>query len=286
MSYSFKQRPVVAFLALTLLCSYGLGLLWSIWISPQVAGAGEIVRTYLPLVFIVAGPGIAALLLSHGRNGGGSAALLRRLRFHPRDIALIVGLPIGGIALTGAVLLGRGVPGPILVDMVGTRAHLLLLHLALQFCLVGIGEELGWRGWLLPQLARRHSLWRATLLVFGAWSLWHLPKLLQSPAIALPFVLMFFALSVVFSWLWYYRQGRILPIAMAHAAVNAPIFFLEYRLADYDLSPELLLSTWQILSGLYCGMAISLLLLGWRRWSETVGAAASQETTSRVKLRK
>lgn len=39
-----------------------------------------------------------------------------------------------------------------------------------------LGEEIGWRGFLLPGLLRRYDPYRASLVVGIIWSVWHLPK--------------------------------------------------------------------------------------------------------------
>jgi membrane protease YdiL (CAAX protease family) len=49
------------------------------------------------------------------------------------------------------------------------------LDLAVGSCLYGIGEELGWRGWLLPRLEQRHTAVAATLLLAPMWAAWHAP---------------------------------------------------------------------------------------------------------------
>jgi CAAX protease family protein len=49
------------------------------------------------------------------------------------------------------------------------------LDLAVGSVLYGIGEEPGWRGWLLPRLQERHSAVVATLLLAPIWAAWHAP---------------------------------------------------------------------------------------------------------------
>lgn len=46
---------------------------------------------------------------------------------------------------------------------------------AVVFVVDGIGEELGWRGWLQPALAARWGTPRATIVTWLAWTLWHAP---------------------------------------------------------------------------------------------------------------
>ncbi len=49
------------------------------------------------------------------------------------------------------------------------------LDLAIGSLLYGIGEEPGWRGWLLPRLEQRHTAVVATLLLAPIWAAWHAP---------------------------------------------------------------------------------------------------------------
>lgn len=41
-----------------------------------------------------------------------------------------------------------------------------------------LGEEIGWRGFLVPQLAQRMSYTKVSLLTGGIWAVWHYPVLL------------------------------------------------------------------------------------------------------------
>jgi len=55
---------------------------------------------------------------------------------------------------------------------------LLSIHVPLQILIIGLGEELGWRGWLLPSLTARYGLSGATLFTGIIWYIWHFPILL------------------------------------------------------------------------------------------------------------
>ena len=89
-------------------------------------------------------------------------------------------------------------------------------------------EEIGWRGWLLPQFMRRMSARRAIVATAIVWALWHVPFGLSgiqhidgvSPArvaILIPFGTV--AAGLVIGWLWV-RTESIWIAAIAHGALN------------------------------------------------------------------
>ena len=98
---------------------------------------------------------------------------------------------------------------------------------ALINLLPALGEELGWRGWLLPKLLPLGTV--PALLVSGVvWGLWHAPLILlgynypDAPGwLALTcMVAMCILVGAVFGWLRL-RSGSVWPAALAHAAFNA-----------------------------------------------------------------
>jgi membrane protease YdiL (CAAX protease family) len=102
----------------------------------------------------------------------------------------------------------------------------------------GLGEELGWRGFLLPMLQDRMSPLAASLLVGAVWAGWHAPQFVI-PAVwgprtawtgAFLYVGMAPALSILFAWLYNRGDGSVLLAAVAHGLFNAGGGFLE-RLA-------------------------------------------------------
>jgi hypothetical protein len=92
--------------------------------------------------------------------------------------------------------------------------------------LPALGEEVGWRGWLLPKLMPLGTL--PALLVSGViWGLWHAPVILlgynypDAPGwLALTAMVgMCTVIGAVFGWLRL-RSGSVWPAALAHAAFN------------------------------------------------------------------
>jgi hypothetical protein len=87
------------------------------------------------------------------------------------------------------------------------------------------GEEVGWRGYLLPKLSARVGLPVASLVVGVIWASWHLPFFFVAGADKsgqpfLPYLLSGTALSVAMAWLYWRTQGSLLLAMLMHAAVN------------------------------------------------------------------
>lgn len=92
--------------------------------------------------------------------------------------------------------------------------------------LLTFGEELGWRGYLLPRLLPLGQ-WPALLIVGAVWGLWHAPVLLLGFNYPLHhrlgvLVMVGFTvvLGVLFGWLRL-STGSIWPSVLAHGAINA-----------------------------------------------------------------
>jgi membrane protease YdiL (CAAX protease family) len=108
-----------------------------------------------------------------------------------------------------------------------TFAAVLFVGSALTLPLT-IGEEYGWRGYLLPRLLPLGEA-RATLVLAAMWGLWHVPILLiglnypgQFVWAVLPvFVVSVALMSFPFTWLYVASGGSVLVAAVMHGALNA-----------------------------------------------------------------
>ena len=98
---------------------------------------------------------------------------------------------------------------------------------SLQSLLSATGEELGWRGFLVPALARRFSFTRVAIISGAIWAAWHVPLIIfadyngGTPAwySVLCFAVMVVALGFPFAWLRL-RSGSVWPAAILHASHN------------------------------------------------------------------
>ncbi len=93
-----------------------------------------------------------------------------------------------------------------------------------------LGEELGWRGYLLPRLVERYGFSGGCLVSGAIWAAWHYPALLfadyraaTSTGVAITaFTMMVLGLSFVTGWLRM-RSASVWPVALLHASHNTVI---------------------------------------------------------------
>ncbi len=97
----------------------------------------------------------------------------------------------------------------------------------------GIGEEFGWRGFLLPRLQTRHNALVSGLIVGVIWAIWHIPLFFikgtsqydqQSQGGLLLAILAYsvfvIASSIKFTWVFNNTKGSVLLAAVLHGADN------------------------------------------------------------------
>lgn len=172
-------------------------------------------------------PGIVALLFTYRERGtAGVRGLLARLvkwevgwRWFAFALLLIVSVKLL-VALIVRVSTGAW-------PMFGNVPLPLLFAAALGSTMLGgqIGEELGWRGYALPRMARAMSLGAASVLLGVIWAVWHLPLFFilggDTVGQSFPFYLLqVTALSVAISWVYMKTHGSLLVTMLLHAAIN------------------------------------------------------------------
>lgn len=219
-----RRHPIAAFGV----AAYGLSWAWWIPIAVrhQTVDKADGWPTHFPGLL---GPMFAALAMTAVISGReGVRDLGRRMvrwRIGAKGWMLALGTPLVLLAVGLAVDPDRswsglgifnGLPrfGPVLV-----WASLVFIN--------GIGEETGWRGFVLPRLRERHGLIGASLLLALIWGAWHVPlfAILEtfkgfSVVTLFGFMIGLACGSLVLAWLYEYTGASILATAVWHGTYN------------------------------------------------------------------
>ncbi|MEY2847818.1 MAG: hypothetical protein RI885_483 [Actinomycetota bacterium] len=239
---------VITFLAIA------LGAAWAIQSPLWISGDGLAHPLFFPLtlgmMFTPALAAIVVVLVVHRPRSIPRLLGLAPLRPMTRTLGLValaaVAFPVLAIA---SMLLGHAM-GLVRLDLVGLSglaeflaaqgqvdvsremlvgiavAQLLIIPLNIVgSSIAAFGEELGWRGWLLPNLLPLGT-WPALIVTGLAWGVWHAPIILlgynYGRTDLLGVLLMTgwcVMLGILIGWLRL-RSASVWPAVIAHGAVN------------------------------------------------------------------
>lgn len=94
-----------------------------------------------------------------------------------------------------------------------------------------LGEEIGWRGYLVPRLLEHYSPNKVSLFVGAVWALWHFPILLtgdygsDTPLFYQLVCFSFMILGVSFIYTWFrIKSGSLWTGALLHTSGNLFLF--------------------------------------------------------------
>jgi uncharacterized protein len=228
-------------------------LSWALWPLVILNPTSSPLVPFGPLIAAV----IVALLAGGRRELWALLRQLGRWRVHPIWYAIALLAPFVLAGLTALLAIAAGAP------VRGTGAYTDWRSIGLFFLstviIVGLFEEVGWRGFALPRLQLRLDAIWAALLVGVLWALWHLPELISDPTRQRPpvqFLLWALALSVIFSWLYNSTNGSLPVVIICHAAIDtAGRFMLPEFVGDgYQL-------VWWFMVALYVLVAVVVILV-------------------------
>ena len=97
----------------------------------------------------------------------------------------------------------------------------------IRSCGSALGEEIGWRGFLVPQLAKEYSFTTTALITGFVWSLWHYPVLIFADYNAgtpvwyglTCFTVMVVSSSFIYTWMRL-KSGSLWTGVLLHASHN------------------------------------------------------------------
>ena len=136
-----------------------------------------------------------------------------------------------------------------------------------------LGEELAWRGWLLPKLTERFGQLRAVLLTGLVWGLWHAPVVAMGynygeghPLANVAAMVLFCLVLGVIQGFLFWRTDSIWGPVLFHAAVNGidlwkPTDLFMNSPANLFVGPNLV--------GIVGGLGFVLLAIWCLRWASS-----------------
>jgi CAAX protease family protein len=232
-----EQRSKVPWRDVALFTGLAYAFAWVLWIAlrPNLFHFLTASRTpsnlAVPAIYVLGmfAPAAAAVVmrLFISKEGlKGSLGPVRAWRFYALAVllaAVVVSLVIGVDGLTGlGTFTWNGKPS-LWVEYAG------LAFDGLTFSAVmALGEEYGWRGYLLPKLLPLGEF-KAAVMVGAIWALWHTPIIiagLNYPGVAplaaiAVFIPVTIAMSVLFARVFVAAGGAVLVTAVLHGSFNA-----------------------------------------------------------------
>jgi membrane protease YdiL (CAAX protease family) len=211
------------------------GITWGVW-APYLwaARTGETPPSPFLYYLAAAGPLAGALVAELVERGaGGVRALLAQILPAGQPIGWIAAGALSPLALVPVAVLLVGIAGygwPAW-DGFGISSRAPGLGLFSTWLLMtvsyGLGEETGWRGYLLPRLQARYGALVATLVLSVIWAFWHVPAFFfregytSLDAIGLVgFFVGLFAGAIVLTWLYNASRGSVLAVLLWHGSWN------------------------------------------------------------------
>ncbi len=141
------------------------------------------------------------------------------------------------------------------------------------------GEEIGWRGYVLPRLQMKYSALASSLILGVIWGFWHLPKYLShwDTVTFVLFMVGVMARAVLYTWLYNNTKGSLLLTTVFHAISNTGGVFLPVATTATD--GNITTTIIQVLLEVMAAIIITV-LAGPARLSRTEPMQAQKQTSN------
>lgn len=140
--------------------------------------------------------------------------------------------------VVGLIIYRLGNPAPAIDYSLWVMLPTAFLMTTIQ---AGLGEELGWRGFITPKLNERFSLVKSATIVGLGWAIWHLPLFFIPNfgwnvvaaeygffAIYIPYAISLVLMSILYSWLYRCGSRNIWLPVLLHGSINTAALAFDY----------------------------------------------------------
>ena len=215
---SIKKSPALWFFLLTFGISWGCWLPSRLFLSSVLPEISSLLHT-----LGLCGPTISAIIVTGAIKGKpGIDELLKRLTLWR------VGWPWYLFVLFSTAVIGYLAIG--LYVIIGGTAPAISFSIFIYLpgiLTMGLTEEIGWRGFALPELQKKYSALTSAVIIGVIWAIWHLVINPTHPLFILGFSLEVVLLSIIFTWVYNNTNGSILLVALYHTVMNIVISNLK-----------------------------------------------------------
>jgi membrane protease YdiL (CAAX protease family) len=203
--------------------SVSFGIPWATWITLRISHTsftkGPPLGQMVGLAFCSVG-GIIATYIENGRSG--LRDLARRCVLYRVPVAwwLYALFLVLGVHVIATVIYASVHGGVVPIRPLELFRQWWLFYMFVFGLLQGpLGEELGWRGFLLPRLLNKFSPLGASVILGVLWGIWHMNVLFSAPSRIALFVASAVALSVLMTVLFLHTRGSVLLAIVMHWSI-------------------------------------------------------------------
>jgi pimeloyl-ACP methyl ester carboxylesterase/membrane protease YdiL (CAAX protease family) len=276
MATLIRRHPLFAYYVLTFALSWG-GFVLVVGPSSLVNTNWQAEGKFLSAIMVMlAGPSIAGLLLTGLADGraGYRDLFLRLCKWRVAVRWYVFAIVPAPIAAAG-ILFALSMASPLLTA--DDRAAVFLGGLGAAA--TTILEEIGWTGFVVPRLRRRHSILMTGLIVGVLWGLWHLLQQVfvsgtyagAIPTFAFLMLSVFAAVANLTAYrvlmVWVYdRTGSLLVTTLMHGMLTASTIFWFTPIATGAL---FLVNVWLMAIVMWLLVGAVAVFDGWLRFGHT-----------------
>lgn len=236
-----KSHPIWSYVFLA------YGITWLIQLPGLIALRGnyQFTEQYLMVLNLSSyGPSLAAIFVTAMIEGwsGVKTLFTRLLQWRVSWLVYLATLFVFPLILfAGYRALGiQAAPGESPPELFLTLVVLAPLNALVGSILLDIGplgEELGWRGFMLPRLLERYGDFSSSVILGLVWAFWHLPVFLfpawRADVPVLPAILLYpvstISIAYVMTKLHHWGRGSVLIAILYHGIVNYAVGYIQER---------------------------------------------------------
>lgn len=225
-----KKHEILSFIFITYLCSWSI---WGILYSSYIGIINKSLHDEHVTLFITLGlfmPSTMSIILTGClyKRKGLKQLLIRLTNWKFNPIYYIIAICYMSAMFYVAFLI-CSFSGDNLKINFYKNPIIILFYAILQLVLGGpLGEEIGWRGFLLPRLQRKLSPFQASLVIGIVWACWHLPLFFiastaQYGTSFKVFLIATIGYAIAITWVFNRTNGSLIFPLLFHTAINTTL---------------------------------------------------------------